>query len=61
VVVSDAVSTGWLKVSNGKYSSGIVNPFAAVNDGLVDITWVHDNSINGYFALKKMIEKVQTA
>ncbi len=59
-MVGDSVSTGWLVVSNGKYANGIINPFAAVNDGLVDITWVHDRSINGYFAMNRMLDKVVT-
>ena len=57
--MSDSVSTGWLIVSNGKHYGGIVNPFAAVNDGLVDITWVHDRSINGYFSMNRMLDKAQ--
>lgn len=33
-----------MMVNNGKYSNGgmIMNPFAAVNDGLIDITWIED-------------------
>ena len=36
-------------ISNGKYANGgmLINPFAAINDGLVDITWIHDPSWQG--------------
>jgi hypothetical protein len=32
---------------NGKNSGAgiIVNPFACMNDGLIDITWIHDPKI----------------
>ena len=35
-------------VCNGKYTGGgmIINPFAAMNDGLVDVTWISDPKIN---------------
>ena len=38
------INTALMQVSNGKYSNGgmIMNPFAAINDGLVDITWISD-------------------
>ena len=42
-----------MMVNNGKYSSGgmIMNPFAAVNDGLIDITWIDDPSWQGTFGV----------
>ena len=49
----DSINTGLIVVSNGKYYGGgaIINPHAAVNDGLVDITWVSDPTVTGYFGL----------
>ena len=43
------ISTALMMVNNGKYSSGgmIINPFAAMNDGLIDITWIEDPSYQG--------------
>ena len=42
--VQGGVNTTLMQVSNGKYSNGgmIMNPFASVNDGLIDITWISD-------------------
>lgn len=36
-------------INNGRYANGgaIMNPFASVNDGLIDITWISDPSYNG--------------
>lgn len=53
------ISTGFLVVSNGKYSNkgSILNPFAAMNDGLVDITWNHDPAVTGYFGMNRMLTK----
>lgn len=47
------ISTAFMMVNNGKYSSGgmIMNPFAAVNDGLIDITWIDDPSWQGTFGV----------
>lgn len=38
------VNTTLMQVSNGKYSNGgmIMNPFAVINDGLIDICWISD-------------------
>jgi hypothetical protein len=46
-------------VSNGKYSNqgSILNPFAVINDGLVDITWNHDPALTGYFGMGRMLTK----
>lgn len=42
----DNVSSILLMLFNGKFSGGgmIIDPFACMNDGLVDITWLHDES-----------------
>lgn len=38
------VNTALMMINNGKYTNGgmIINPFAAINDGLIDITWISD-------------------
>ena len=42
-----------MMVNNGKYANGgmIMNPFAAINDGLIDITWISDPSYQGTFGV----------
>ena len=42
-----------MMVNNGKYASGgmIMNPFASLNDGLIDITWIQDPSMQGTFGV----------
>ena len=42
----DGISTALMMISNGKYANGgmLINPFAALNDGLIDITWINDPS-----------------
>ena len=46
-----------IMVNNSKYSNGgcAVNPFACVNDGLIDLTWVNDESYFGMFGFKEII------
>jgi diacylglycerol kinase family enzyme len=40
-------------LSNGKFTDGggVVDPFACMNDGLVDLTWLHDEKRQGLFAV----------
>ena len=44
-------------INNGKYSNGgcAVNPFACLNDGLIDLTWVRDPSYMGMFGFREII------
>lgn len=46
-----------MQVSNGKYSNGgmIINPFAAINDGLIDITWISDPAWQGTFGVTRVM------
>ena len=39
---SGGINTALMMVNNGKYCNGgmIMNPFATINDGLLDITWI---------------------
>ena len=47
---------------NGKYTGGgmIVDPFACMNDGLLDIVWIHDTNIMGLLGVADMLEKAKT-
>lgn len=38
---------------NGKFTGGggVVDPFACMNDGLVDLTWLHDETRQGLFSV----------
>ena len=49
-------------VNNGKYANGgmIMNPFAAVNDGLVDITWIDDPTWQGTFGVTGLISDARS-
>lgn len=49
-------------MANGKYTGGgmIVDPFACMNDGLVDICWIHDERIMGLFGVAGMLDKAKT-
>lgn len=50
-----------LTINNGKFSQGgMINPFAAVNDGLVDLTWVHEPAWNGVFGIADIFEESLT-
>ena len=59
-VVSDAadnVNTTLLMVTNGKYTGGgmVINPFAVMNDGLCDVTWISDPAINNLMGVAGML------
>jgi hypothetical protein len=47
---------------NGKFSGGglIVDPFACMNDGLVDITWLHDESQQGLLGVADILGKAKS-
>jgi len=51
------VDTSILMVNNGKYSNGgcLVNPFAALNDGLIDLSWVRDPAYFGMFGFRELM------
>ena len=44
-------------ICNGKFTGGgmIVNPFACVNDGLCDVTWISDPAINTLLGVAGML------
>lgn len=62
LVSEDGLNTGLLVVGNGKYINGgaIFNPFCCVNDGLIDVTWVHDHSYSGYWSMSGLMKKAST-
>ena len=37
----------------------IINPFATLNDGLVDITWVHDDRVAGLLGISDLLGKAK--
>ena len=43
---------------NGKYTGGgmIIDPFACLNDGLVDVTWINDPAINNLMGVAGMLD-----
>lgn len=51
------VETTLLMVCNGKYTGGgmVINPFANMNDGLVDVTWISDPRINNLTGVAGML------
>ena len=58
----ETVSTGLLVVSNGKYINGgaMFNPYSVINDGLIDIAWVHDPAYAGYWGLSGLMKKASS-
>jgi len=49
-------------MANGRYTGGgiIVDPYACMNDGLVDICWIHDENIMSLFGVAGMLDKAKT-
>jgi len=49
-------------MANGKFTGGglIVDPYACMNDGMVDICWIHDERIMGLFGVAAMLDKAKT-
>ena len=55
------LKTSIIMVNNGKYSNGgcAVNPFACLNDGLIDLTWVRDPNYFGMFGFREIINEAK--
>lgn len=55
------VNTILMMLFNGKYSGGgmIVDPFACMNDGLVDLTWLHDERVSGIMGISDILGKAK--
>ena len=58
----DNVSSILVMLFNGKFTGGgmIVDPFASMNDGLVDITWLHDESKQGLVGVADLLGKAKS-
>ena len=58
---SGQINTGLLVINNGKYINGgaVFNPYGVVNDGMIDMTWVHDPSYQGYWGMSGLMKKAQ--
>jgi len=54
---SENFDTTLLMVTNGKFTGGgmVINPFAAMNDGLIDVTWISDPAINNLTGVAGML------
>ena len=50
-----------MMVNNGKFSSGgmIMNPFAAINDGLLDVTWIDAPDYQGTFSVSGIMSSAR--
>jgi diacylglycerol kinase family enzyme len=55
----ERISSSLLMVCNGKYTGGgmIINPFACMNDGMVDATWIHDPRTQSLTGVAGMLDK----
>ena len=49
-------------VSNGKYTGGgmVINPFACMNDGLIDITWIDDPALQSLLGVAAMLDEAKS-
>lgn len=58
---SGNVVTSLLMVNNGKFANGgmIMNPFASVNDGLMDITWISDPNWQGTMGVTDIMSQAR--
>jgi diacylglycerol kinase family enzyme len=54
-------STISLMTFNGKYTGGgmILDPYACVNDGMTDITWVSDPALNNLLGVSGVMDKAK--
>lgn len=59
--ITNNVSSILVMLFNGKFTGGgmIVDPFACMNDGLVDITWLHDESKQGLIGVADLLGKAK--
>ena len=58
----DHVSSILFMLFNGKFTGGgcVVDPFACMNDGLIDLTWMHAEERMGIVGIADMLEKSKT-
>ena len=55
----DHVSSILFMLFNGKFTGGgcVVDPFACMNDGLIDLTWLHDQTKQGILGIADLLDK----
>lgn len=55
---TEDLATILLMLGNGKYTGGgmIINPYACVNDGMIDVTWISDPRINNLTGISGMLD-----
>jgi hypothetical protein len=48
-------------LGNGKYTGGgmIINPYACINDGMVDLTWISDPAVNNLGGVASVLDKAK--
>ena len=58
---SEEIETIFIMLFNGKYTAGglIGDPFACINDGLVDLMIVHDEKFMKFFSIVDMLDKAK--
>ena len=51
-----------MMVNNGKYCNGgmIINPFATINDGLLDITWIDAPEYQGTLSVSGIMSRARS-
>ena len=56
------VSSILVMLFNGKFGGGgmILDPFACMNDGLVDLTWLHDETQQGLLGVADILGKAKS-
>ena len=54
---NNGVNSSVIMINNGKYGNGgcVLNPYATINDGLIDLNWVHDPSYFGMFGYREIV------
>ena len=56
------INTALMMVNNGKYCNGgmIINPFATINDGLLDITWIDAPEYQGTLSVSGIMSRARS-
>ena len=61
IMQNENVETTMVMINNGKFSQGgMINPFAAVNDGLLDISWIQDPKWMGVFGVSGILNEAKS-
>jgi len=56
------VSSILVMLFNGKFTGAgmCVGPYACMNDGLIDLTWLHDETQQGLLGVADLLDKAKT-